>query len=131
MSNKSHVGMGHYVCPYCGSKHSEVVLVNKSLKDTLERENMLGYELCEEHKLLAKDYVLLIGITGDPNTDDTAALTGENVAIKRGEFANELFNVDVNKYEYAFVEADVVTYLTHMLEEATKADNTEESNSVS
>jgi hypothetical protein len=118
MNDKSHVGMGHYMCPYCGTKHSEVVLVNKSLKDTLERENMLGYELCDEHKLLAKDYILLIGTTADPNTDKTALLTGENIALKRGEFSTQMFTIDINEYDYVFVESSAVTHLINLFKDA-------------
>jgi hypothetical protein len=118
MNDKSHVGMGHYMCPYCGKEHSEVVLVNKSLKDTLERENMLGYELCDEHKLLAKDYILLIGTTADPNTDKTALLTGENIALKRGEFSTQMFTIDISKYDYVFVESNTVTHLINLFKDA-------------
>jgi hypothetical protein len=125
MNDKSHVGMGHYVCPYCGKEHSEVVLVNKSLKDTLERENMLGFELCDEHKLLAENYVLLIGTTGNPAKDESATLTGNNAAVGRTSPVLEMFKVDITKFDYLFVEPGVIKILEELANDSESSESSD------
>lgn len=35
---RSYVGMGYALCPVCGTKHDEVVLLDKRLRDSLPRE---------------------------------------------------------------------------------------------
>lgn len=63
MNDKSHVGMGAYICPVCTKKHDEVVLIDKRLRKTLTKDEMMGFELCEEHKKLKDDdYIALVGI---------------------------------------------------------------------
>jgi hypothetical protein len=125
MSNKSHVGMGHYVCPFCYKKHSEVLLLDKHLKDTLEQDNMLGFELCDEHKLLAKDYVLLIGTTGDPNKDPKATALGKNAAIRRGSELIKAFKMDLAKYDYVFVDPDVIEFIEGVINNSENPDSSE------
>jgi hypothetical protein len=125
MSDKSHVGMGHKVCPYCGKEHSEVVLLDTHLKDTLEHSNMIGFELCDEHKLLAESHVLLISSIGDPNIDDTVTLTGVNAAIGRTSPVLGMFKADLSKYDYLFVEPGVVKILEDLLNGSESSDSKE------
>jgi hypothetical protein len=125
MSDKSHAGMGHYVCPYCGKEHGEVVLLDKRLKDTLECDNMLGFKLCDEHKLLAESHVLLVGTTGDPSTDKTATLTGTNAAVGRTSSVLGMFKVDITKYEYMFVAPGVIGILEDLLNDSESSDSKE------
>lgn len=95
MSNKSHVGLGHHLCPVCLTRTEEVVLLDKCLKETLERDNFLGWEMCKEHKEQTdNDYVHII-IINNPESSDvnlyTADRTGITVAIRRTAF-KEIFS---------------------------------------
>ena len=63
MTEKSHVGIGAHICPVCTKRHDEVVLIDKRLKETLTKDEMVGFKLCEEHlKLKEDDYIALVGI---------------------------------------------------------------------
>lgn len=92
MSDKSHVSMGYYLCPYSGKEHSEVVLLDKQLENSLERKTFLGYKLDPE---LDSNYIYLVGTDSDPNTNKQAKLTGTNIALKK-EFAEHL-GLDINQ----------------------------------
>lgn len=92
MSDKSHVSMGYYLCPYSGKEHSEVVLLDTQLKNSLERKTFLGYELNPE---LDDNYIYLVGTDSDPNADKKAQLTGTNIALKK-EFAEHI-GLDTNQ----------------------------------
>lgn len=90
MSEKSHVGTGHSICPVCGVKHNEVVLLDKRLRPTLEREQTLGFEMCPEHKKLHDDgYLALVVVTYVPQgvqfiqQYNEAKRTGEVIHIRR------------------------------------------------
>lgn len=59
--SKSHVGMGYHVCPICGTKHDEVVLIDKRLQDTLERDNFVGWKMCVPHETMYEQgYIALV-----------------------------------------------------------------------
>lgn len=57
MAEKSFVGLGFTVCPFCGKENEEnCVLLDSRMKNTLDRRNFMGFALCEEHKAVAKNY---------------------------------------------------------------------------
>lgn len=93
--SKSHVGMGFYVCPVCGCKHGETVLLDRRLQPTLEAENFAGWHLCQPHQeLLDKGYVALVGAhPGSGNELHTANRTGKVVHIRRAAF-KDMFNAE-------------------------------------
>jgi hypothetical protein len=95
------------------------------MKDTLTRSEMLGFEVCDEHKLLAESHVLLIGSTGDPNKDKSATATGTNAAIGRTSSVLEIFTVDITKYEYIFVEPAVIKILEELANGPESSDSKE------
>lgn len=53
--SKSYVGSGFSLCPVCGIKHDEVVLLDKRLSNSLERENFMGWAMCQEHERLRSE----------------------------------------------------------------------------
>ncbi len=95
MSNKSYVGLGHHLCPVCLVRTEEVVILDRRVKETLERDNFLGWEMCKEHaEQTANNYVHLIIIKNAEGSDvnlHTANRTGITVAIRRAAF-QEIFN---------------------------------------
>lgn len=100
---KSHVGMGHSVCPVCGVEHDEVVLIDLRLKQTLERDNFTGFALCPEHKQKhTEGYVALVVVSyvkeGVPFIEqfNSAKRTGEMIHMKY-EAAQRIFNVPIKR----------------------------------
>lgn len=65
MPDKSHVSMEQKQCPICGIIHTFEcgILLDRRMKDSLERYTVTGQGLCEEHDRLHKDgFVALIVI---------------------------------------------------------------------
>lgn len=57
MAEKSFVGLGFTVCPFCGKENEEnCVLLDSRMKNTLDKRNFMGFALCEEHKAIAENY---------------------------------------------------------------------------
>lgn len=93
---KSHAGLGYDVCPICLTKHNETVLLDKRLKETLERDNFTGFSLCPPCKELSEEYVAIVIVTNDENskvTLQTANRTGEIIRIKH-EAVKRIFNME-------------------------------------
>ena len=120
---KSYVGMGYEICPICGQKHSETVLLDRKLKETLSRENCTGFSLCEEHKqLFEQGYIALIELEGEPTKKDLTGLEFDN---RTGRFAHirkevwpNLFNSDCPETSFVFVEKEVITFLEEQIRES-------------
>lgn len=109
--SKSHVGMGHHVCPVCGLKHDEVVLLNRFLRDTLTDNMFMGFALCPEHQKLWDDgYVALVEVSNQPKDFQSAERTG-NLAHVRAEAFSRLFDQPAPEKAIAFVEIGVIQKL--------------------
>lgn len=114
--SKSHVGMGYEVCPVCGQKHTETVLLDTELKESLERETCTGFSLCEEHrKLFEQGYIALIELDKRPTNSDTTGLefnnrTGRFAHVKKEIWPN-LFSSDCPKTSIAFIDKEVMDFL--------------------
>lgn len=121
MSDKSHVGMGFLVCPVTGEKHSESVLLDKNMKERLEKENFMGYSYCPEVAAkIAEGYVCLIEIKNEPKKGPTeqvslrdADRTGVYCFIKK-ELAKEMFAITGKIEEIQFVSPEVVEFLSNL-----------------
>lgn len=118
--SKSHVGMGFALCPVCGKKHDETVLLQRSMgaPPRLNSENFTGWELCPEDKAkFDEGYVALIECEEPPTGDNqlaTAKRTGVLVHVRRTAFPN-IFNVPAPKGAIAFIERGVVEQLQAMM----------------
>lgn len=116
MTSKSHVGMGYDICPICGTKHNECVLLDKHLKETLERENQMAVALCPEHAAMRKEYIALVEVFNAPPSGDTlkpheAQRTGQVAHIKRVA-AKQIFNVPMpDDLAFVYVEVGVIEQL--------------------
>jgi hypothetical protein len=69
--DKSHVGMGHMLCPVCWKKHDEVVLLDKRLRKTLTRDMHMGLKLCPEHEAMSSEYLALVETANVPERGKT------------------------------------------------------------
>ena len=115
MTDKSHVGMGFSVCPICGTKHDEVVLLDKHLQKTLERDNFMGYELCPEHAAMSVEYIALVecdntGVGKSLKSAD-ANRTGQFAHVRRTA-AKNILNVELpSDLPFVFAEVGVIETL--------------------
>lgn len=112
---KSHVGMGHNICPICTKKHSEAVLIDKRLKNTLTKDMFMGWEFCPEHKEQEEDgYVFLIGIdeekSEEPYMINTVYRTGSIVAVKKA-MVDTLFDKPKFRHSITFCSEEVINKL--------------------
>jgi len=110
---KSHVSLGFKLCPVCLTKHSEMVLLNKNLRKTLEGSTFMGYDLCPEHASMSAEYLTMVGVTGNPELGP-ASFTGE-VAHIRWQAAREIFT-SIGSRPFVFTEPAVIERLKAMTE---------------
>ena len=120
---KSHVGMEQNVCPVCGQAFDTgAILLDKRLRNTLERKTVTGWDLCPEHaKLWEKGYIALVEcdperskfIGGNIKPED-ACRTGRIVHLRKA-VAKDIFNVEMTS-PVAFVEPGVVDMLEEIQE---------------
>mgnify|MGYP003442736158 FL=1 len=113
MSEKSHVGMGHSLCPVCGAKHDEVVLLHKYLQPVLARDTALGWDLCPEHKKMHPEFVALVECKDQPTSLNDADRTGWLAHVRRAVWEN-IFNTPPPPGPMAFVEEGVIETLLSM-----------------
>lgn len=117
MSDKSHVGMGHNMCPVCGTRNNETVLLDRRLKPTLSRDNFTGWALCPEHQAQADNgFVFLIELKSEPtgkSLESTWPLrTGLHIAIRR-EVAE---SIGLHIPSIGFCAPDLTAKLQSMME---------------
>lgn len=119
MSEKSHVGMAFNICPICGEKHSEAILLDTRMKNSLERENFMGYELCPEHKEMSKEFVALVEVEEEPKQDaklNEVKRTG-GVAHFRRTVAAKVFDAEIpDDMPFVYVEKGMLDRLQSMVQ---------------
>ncbi len=115
--SKSHVSMEAKICPVCGVQHNYdcAVLLDRRLRDSLERETVTGFGFCEEHAKLFNDgYVALIECETPPNTNSVkineAKRTGMIAHIKIEAF-NTIFNQEAPEGGIVFCEPGMIEQL--------------------
>lgn len=110
---KSYVSMERKMCPVCGKEFdSGAILLDRRLKNSMERYTTTGYDMCEEHTKLWKDGYMALVVIDDTKSKSTfdsripekdrvqrvkmedAHRTGEIIHMKSVVFA-ELFNAPV------------------------------------
>ncbi len=109
---KSHVGMGHKICPVCGEKHDEVVLLDRRFQKTLERDMFIGYELCPKHTAEAEEHDAVFLVE---TTSDKKSFTGGVARITK-HVADEVFNIPLGTNKFVFCETGVLEKLQNMVE---------------
>lgn len=118
---KSHVGMEQKVCPVCGQAFDTgTILLDKRLRNSLERKTVTGWDLCPKHaKLWQEGYIALVAcdpeksrFTGNIIKPEDAYRTGAIAHIRKA-VAREIFNVEMTG-PVAFVEPAVIDMLEKM-----------------
>lgn len=91
---KSHVGLGYSHCPVCLEITDEVVLLDKRLKDTLEKDNFMGWKPCSVHEQQFNEgYIALVETTSNnPSQLNDKGRTGNFAMIRKGAF-DHIFNI--------------------------------------
>lgn len=121
MGTKSHVGMEQNVCPVCGREFDTgTILLDRRLRNSLERKTVTGWGLCPEHaKLWEKGYIALVEcdpekskFSGGTIKPEDAYRTGR-IAHVRKTVAKRIFNVEMTA-PVAFVESAVIDMLEKM-----------------
>ena len=121
--SKSHIGIGHSVCPICGTTHSEIVLMQTrmDMPPTLDKDNFVEFDLCPEHKAMADEYLALVECSnadvGSSLHPKDAVRTG-NICHVRRSVADNIFNVSIPPTQpMCYVEMGVIDQLRAMTEE--------------
>ena len=121
--SKSHVGMGYSICPVCGEKHDQVVLLDRALRDTLEHEQCMGVALCPTHRnLFHEGYIALIEVRNRPVGNSleqlqTADRTGKACHLRRAVWS-QLFDGAVPDGAMAFVGEGTIDALERVMAQA-------------
>lgn len=122
MSEKSYVSVEIHLCPICTKKHHTGVLLDKSLRKSLDRETVTGWGICSDCQAkLDQDYIALVA--GEmsksevlPNGNvkpDGIYRTGEIVWVKK-DAADKIFNVPVNP-PFVWIDQEAVLKIMSML----------------
>ena len=126
---KSHVGMEQKICPVCGQAFDTgTILLDKRLRNSMERKTVTGWDLCSEHATLwQKGYIALVAcdpekstFTGNIIKPEDAYRTGAIAHIRKA-VAREIFNVEMTS-PVAFVEPEVIDMLENMQGEENSGD---------
>lgn len=102
MSERSHVSMEQHLCIVCGKPYDTgAILLDKRLRQSLERTTLTGSGLCPEHDKLHKDgFLALVGVDPTKSAEkngrmqqEDAYRTGTVMHIKREAAKRILVNV--------------------------------------
>lgn len=123
-SDKSYVSMEQHICLVCGQAYDTgAILLDRRLRDSMERYTLTGNGLCPEHQKLHDDgYIALIEIDPTKTTIHGNNIkpgeeyrTGKVCHLKR-EAAGQIFNVPITDKPLMFVEPGVIEKLQAMVE---------------
>ena len=98
---KSHVGMENKICPVCGKQHDFGcgVLLDRRLRQSLDRVNVTGYGMCEEHDRLWKDGFIAI-VVFDP--EKSKVVSGDRVQIEDAHRTGEIIHIKAGVFQMLF-----------------------------
>lgn len=115
---KSYVGLGYEVCPICGAEHTETVLLDTRMKDSLEHHNHTGWSLCPDHQAQAdRGFVFLVEMVSEPTGSSSLAdtwhlRTGTIIAIRQ----EPAKSIGLNIKTMAFCTPDLTAKLQQMVD---------------
>ena len=123
MSEKSHVGMGYHLCPVTGIKHTESVILDRRMKNTLDRDNFLGWKPAPDvQEKIDEGFIPIVEVDYEKSTKEPngnikpggAWRTGKAGYIKT-EAWERIFGKPLGE-PMAFVEEGVIDALYKMQE---------------
>ena len=113
---KSHVSIEKKQCPICLVTHDKDcgVLLDKELKNTLEKETVTGFSFCEScQELKDQDYVALIELKSSPSKDELNVR--ESCHLRTGVIAHSprlalksILNIPIPEDDIMFVQLGVI-----------------------
>lgn len=124
MTDKSYVSLETAVCPVCGKEHETgSILMDRRLRDSMDRTTCTGYELCDEHKKLWDDgFVALVGVDEFKSHFDSDGNLQMANAHRSGDLLhiNErgwsvIFTVKFPKVPFVFIGQEVIELIKHRL----------------
>jgi hypothetical protein len=128
MSDKSYVSMEQHLCVVCGHPYdTHAILLDRRLRDSMERHTITGWGMCEEHeKLKQEGYVALVACD-DENVQEAqwnghvfpqdAHRTGA-IAHVRLEAFNKMFSTPAPEGMVCFTDNEIIEYLQTLEEES-------------
>lgn len=118
--SKSYVTLETYICPICGKEHeSGNLLLDTRLRDKFDKYTPTDYAVCDDcQEMIDDDYFALIEVTNSIDNRETLGIsdanrTGAILWIKK-EVAEDIFNVDIEDFNFAFVDKEVIKLLKDM-----------------
>jgi hypothetical protein len=127
MGEKSYVSLSASVCPICGREfeNGELIL-DRRLKNSLERVTVVDARLCPDHQKLADDgYIALVAIDESKSKfeangnlkPECAYRTGDIIHIRR-TVADKMFNVPISDREFVYCDLGIVEHMKRLADEA-------------
>jgi hypothetical protein len=121
---KSYVSLDTKICPICTKQHEVGVILNKRLKDSLEKNTVTGWGLCPDCVEKKNDnYVALVGCDPDKsekkpngNIDLSGAYRTGKIAWLRKPVAEDMFSGVINS-DMLFATDDLFVELERMQKE--------------
>lgn len=128
MTNKSHVSLEQHICPVCGQTFDTgSILLDKRLRQSMDRHTTTGFSLCPEHQKMFEDgYIALVCIDESKTklgkngltTPENAHRTGDVAHLTRTAF-QKMFNADetVVARPMIYIDEEVMDMLKKILPE--------------
>lgn len=123
---KSFVSLEAKVCPCCHKQfETNALLLDRTVKDTLEKTTVTGYMLCSTCK--KEGYLLCVEISNASEmtekrvTPERANKTGRVIYIKE-DMAKELFQTDTLE-EFVYIDKGVYNYFENLVNKEEKERN--------
>ncbi|MCK9429607.1 MAG: ATPase [Candidatus Omnitrophica bacterium] len=103
---KSYVSLDTKICIFCGKQFEIGIILDKRLKNTLEKNTITGIDLCPE--CTKEDYILLIEIDEDKSSiesdesvkPENAYKTGRAIYVKMKHFQKIFGTTSKNKFSF-------------------------------
>lgn len=119
MSEKSYVGMGYYICPICGNKHGEAVLIDKRMRPTLTQHEYLGQQICsEDQKKFDEGFIAFVECENSTDAEmlkqEEAVRTGRIFHIRK-DVIDKIFNTSPIDTPLVFCQKEVGDMLTDLV----------------
>lgn len=121
--SKSHVSMEQHLCIVCCKPvDTGAILIDKRLRQTLERTTVTGWGMCEEHqKLKDAGFVALIACDPTKTKERDGVIKAAGDAYRTGTFCHlretafvEVINVPVPENMVCFCDEEVINQLQVM-----------------